>query len=180
MTYKRENLRMSYPAAFGIIAIMMFWLTVAAFGQTTEMEQTAAVKIDVQETEKKAVLQPVLTEYKGVKIGMTADEVRSTLDKKPKAEDKNGFYYVFSDGESAQITLDADKKVRMIAVMYIGDEAVAPKFEDVFGAETTVEKQTDGRVFKQVNYPETGYWVSYSRITVEDEPMITVTMQKMQ
>ena len=190
MKDKRVNMGMFY-----VITIMslVFYLTVAtviaqeetevkpteAAQTTAEVMQKETAKTDIQKTEKPAVLQPMVTEYKGIKIGTTADEVRELLDEKPEVADNNGFYYIFSDREAVQISLDADKKVKMIATIYMGEKAEAPKFADVFGSEMTVEKQENGRIYQQVNYPDAGYWVSYSRIMIEEKPMVTVTMQKM-
>jgi len=176
MKVKRVNMGMFYVMT---ILSVMFWLTIAtAFAQTTEITQTEAAKTEIQETEKPTVLQPALADIKGITIGMTADEVKDKLGK-AKSSDATGFYYVFSDEESMQITLDADKKVRVVAMFYIDDEAAAPKYEDIFGADAKVEKQGNGRIYNLVRYPDAGYWVAYDRIMVEDEPMITVTMQKM-
>ena len=189
MKYKRVNMGMFYVVT---IMSLLFCLTVATViaqeetevkpaeaAQTAEVVQKEQTITDAQKIEKPTVVQPLLTEYKGVKIGMTADEVRKVLDEKPEVADNNGFYFIFSDRESAQISLDADKKVKMIATIYMGEKAEAPKFEDVFGSEMTVEKQENGRIYQQVKYADAGYWVSYSRLMIEEKPMVTVTMQKM-
>lgn len=176
MFYKRENSRLHNPAMYGIVAVLMFLMNVASFGQTDMMAQTETGKTVVKE-EKPPVLQPVLTEYKGIKIGMTGEQVREILDKKPKTADKDGFYYVFSDEESAQIGLDTDKKVRLISVMYMGKDA-APKFEDVFGKDVAATQTEGGGIYNLVRYPEAGFWVAYNR-TAGDNPLVTVTIQKM-
>ena len=169
---KERNFRISFVTAFILLIATLLWLSISA------LAQTEAAKIDVQETEKQAVSQPVLTEYKGIKIGMTSEEVRETIDKKPKVEDKDGFYYVFSDEETAQIGLDADKKVRVISVMYMGKDADVPKYEDVFGKDVAATETEGGGVYNLVRYPEAGFWVAYNR-TTGDNPMVTITIQKM-
>lgn len=174
MLLKEKNFGMSYVAVFSLIIALLFWLAVAAFGQTEAVQNQAPL----QEDKKQTVLEPVVDDLRGITIGMTADEVKNKLGK-PKAEDATGFYYVLSKEESMQITLDTDKKVNMIAMFYLGDETAAPKYEDVFGADVAVQKQANGGIYNLVRYPEAGYWVAYSKILVEDEPMITVTMQKM-
>lgn len=120
---------------------------------------------------------PKMAEYRGVKIGMTGKEVRQAISEKPTVEDDSGFYYMFSDDESAQISLDADKKVRAIAVNY-GKGATAPKFEDVFGPSVTAPKGDDGGTYDLVRYPDAGFWVSYSR-SGGDTGRVTIMMQKM-
>jgi hypothetical protein len=47
----------------------------------------------------------------------------------------------------------------------------------VFGSD--VEAKPDGSVNKMIRYPKAGYLISYLR-TAGDEPMIVITVQKMQ
>lgn len=170
MKIKRVKMGMFCVAT---ILSLIFWLTTA-----TAFAQTETAKIEVQENAEQTILQPVLTEYKGIKIGMTSDEVREKLDKKPKVADNDGLFYVFSDEESVQIGLDADKKVRVISIMYAGKNAEVPKYEDVFGKDIALSKTEDGRIYNLVRYPESGFWVAYSQ-TAGDNPMTTITIQKM-
>lgn len=140
----------------GLVTIVLFGLT--AFAQTPT-----------------AISQPLMTEYKAVRIGTAADEVRDKLGD-AQIDDKDGFYYRFSDEEFVQIRLDKDNKVRLISVTYSGENA--PKFTDVFGVETNVEAKPNGSIYKLVRYPKAGYWVAYSR-TAGEKPTTTVTMQKL-
>jgi outer membrane protein assembly factor BamE (lipoprotein component of BamABCDE complex) len=178
MLLKRENFRMSSVAALSLIIGLFFCLSTATFAQTETIARSE-VKKSAEQEKAQAVLQPATANLKGITVGMTADEVKDKLGK-AKFTDATGFYYVFSDDETMQVTLDADKKVQMIAAIYMGDEAKAPKYEDVFGAGAAVEAQPDGKIYKLVNYPDAGYWVAYSRVMVGDEPTTTVTMQKIQ
>lgn len=157
---------------------LLFWLSATIFAQTETISQNQNGKSAVQEAKKPASLQPVFADYRGVKIGMTADEVRSKINQDPRVEDKAGLYYIFSDNESAQISFDADKKVRMISIIFSGNESAAPKYTDVFGADTKIVAKDDGSIYKLVDYPSAGYWVAYSRSAGEN-PTIAVTMQKM-
>ncbi len=163
----------------GLILGMLLWTSPAASGQTnddTRTATTAAMQSEKSRTPK-TVTMPVLQSYKDIKIGTTADEVRNKLGK-AVIDDKDGFYYEFDDAEMAQIRLDADKKIRLIAVTYAGKNKNAPKLEDVFGTEVAAEPRTDGMIYKLVRYPEAGYWVAYSR-AVGENPTVTVTMQKL-
>ena len=180
MFYKKESAGTSSKKRFGVAGVLIFLLSAVVFGQTTTPTPTEAEKPSaiMQENTQKAVLQPVMTDYKGIKIGMTADEVRDKLDTKPKVSDKDGYYYVFSDEESAQITLDKNKKVRVISIMYSGKDTSAPKYEDVFGADVPVAEKPSGRIYNLVRYPAAGYWVAYNR-SAGDSPTTTVTMQRM-
>ncbi|HEX6125261.1 MAG TPA: hypothetical protein VFZ23_07790 [Pyrinomonadaceae bacterium] len=110
-----------------------------------------------------------------MKIGTSADEVRALLGK-AKIDDKDGFFYEM-DAEMVQIRLDENEKVRLISVTYANKSPNAPKYSDIFGEEPTRAKP-DGSVYTLVRYPEAGYWVAYSK-TSGDEPIITVTMQKL-
>lgn len=175
MKIKQANWKMIYAAA---VIGLLFWFAAPISAQTTETTPTLTAKTEVLKTEKPAGLQPVMKEYKGVKIGMAADEVREKIDETPKVADKDGFYFVFSDEESAQIVLDADKKVRVISVMYSGNDAKAPKYEEVFGKDVPVVEASENGIYNIVRYPEAGFWVAYNR-TAGDKPLTTVTIQKM-
>lgn len=119
---------------------------------------------------------PVWQSYKGVAIGMTADQVREKLGA-PKSEDAEGFFYVFSETENAQFLLDANKKVRTISTVFDTEHPASPAFADVFGKTAEAQAKPDGSVFKMVRYEDAGYWVSYSRMAGE-KAMVIVMMQK--
>ncbi len=156
---------------FGLF--LLCGLIVPAFGQIAENTQAAANQITDKKSET-PILMPVLTDYKGIKIGTTADEVRDKLGK-AKIGDKDGFFYD-EDDEMVQIRVDGDKKVRLVSVTYSDKNENTPKYADVFGAEAQVPTKPDGSIYNLINYPEAGYWVAYSR-TAGEKP--TVTMQKM-
>mgnify|MGYP001225587387 CR=1 FL=1 len=150
----------------------------------------AAMLIPMQTVESKnaAIADPLPTppvnaakmaEFRGVKIGMTKDEVKKTIDKDPVVSDDSGFYYEFSDKETAQISLDSDKKVRAIAVMYSAVDDSTPKLADVLGADAKVKPAADGQVYDMVRYPDAGYWISYNR-SGGDSPRVTIMIQKIE
>ena len=154
---------------------LLFGLIVPALGQTAENTQTAPIET-ADEKRETPILMPVLTEYKGIKIGTSAEAVRDKLGK-AKIDDKDGFFYDW-DEEIAQIRLDAEKNVLLVAVTYSDKNENSPKFADVFGSDVPVPAQPDGSIYKLVRYPEAGYWVSYSR-TAGEKPRVTVMMQKL-
>lgn len=120
------------------------------------------------------VQQPLYTNYKGIRLGMTAQEVRSTLGEPAlKADDQD--YFTFSDHETAQIAYDAAHKVTTISVDYAGGVG-APDHKTVVGAE--LEKQPNGSLYRVVRYESLGFWVSYSR-TAGEVMIVTITIQKM-
>ena len=119
--------------------------------------------------------QPPYHEYKGIRIGMTADEARKKLGEPADKGDKQDFYSFADGNEMAQIFYDAEKKVFAVSVIYMGAAAAVPTAKAVLGDEP--EAKPDGSIHRRVDYPKAGFWVSYSR-TQGEAPMVTVTMQK--
>ena len=120
--------------------------------------------------------EPVFHDYRGVKLGWVADEVRKKLGNPANKSDEQD-YYEFSDNEKASVYYDkATKQVTAISVDFIGAGTGVITPQQVFGAD--IEAKSDGSKNKLVRYPKAGYWVSYSR-TAGDSPIISVTMQKL-
>ena len=117
---------------------------------------------------------PVFKDYRGVTIGMAADEVRGKLDKIKKGDRQD--YLAISDQETAQIYYDDKEKVTAISIDYFGGEGKAPTPEAVLGV--GVQPKEDGSLYQLNRYPKAGYWVSYNR-TAGDKPIVTITIQKM-
>ena len=119
--------------------------------------------------------EPVFHDYRGVKLGWLADDVRKKLGNPANKSDEQD-YYEFSDNEKASVYYDkATKQVTAISVDFIGAGTGILTPQQVFGAE--IEAKSDGSKSRLVRYPKAGYWVSYSR-TAGDNPIISVTMQK--
>jgi hypothetical protein len=78
-----------------------------------------------------AVQQPLFTEYKGVKLGMSAQEVRAKLGN-PVLKDDAMDYFIFADGVTAQFVYDTTHAVRTISVDYAGGTG-APEYRAVVG-----------------------------------------------
>lgn len=133
-----------------------------------------------QTTQKRPVAggeeEPVLNDYRGVKLGWLADEVRKKLGNPVnKADDQD--YYIFDDNERAQIYYDKDtRQVTAISVDFMTGASQILTPQQVFGAD--FEGKADGSKSRLVRYPKAGCWVSYSR-TAGDKPIISVTIQKM-
>ncbi len=124
-----------------------------------------------------AVQQPLYTEYKGVRLGMTAQEVRTKLGEPalPALTDKEPDYFVISETEAAQIGYDASRRVKVISVDYQNGVG-APEPSVVVGA--PLETQESGSQFRVVRYERLSLWVSYSR-TAGAPVIVTITIQKM-
>ncbi|HEU4597263.1 MAG TPA: hypothetical protein VFS10_19185 [Pyrinomonadaceae bacterium] len=117
--------------------------------------------------------EPPFHEYKGVRIGMTADEARKKLGDPTDKGDTQDFYAV-GENETVQVFYDAQKKVHALSIIYMGGASM-PTAKSVIGAD--VEAKPDGSMHRRVDYPKAGFWVAYSR-TAGDSPLVTITMQK--
>jgi hypothetical protein len=137
--------------------------------------------VSVAQTTRKTIAtpadpEPVFLEYRGVKIGWLADEVRKKLGSPANKGDEQDFY-VFGEKETCQIFYDkATSKVTAISVDFMNGarEAITP--QQVFGED--IEAKPDGSKSRLVRYQKAGFWVSYNR-TGGDTPMVTVTIQKL-
>jgi hypothetical protein len=153
-----------------------FWLLGQALLVVIGFSIAGAVQ--AQTTQKRAALapeeEPVFHEYRGVKIGWVADEVRKKLGSPANKGDEQDFY-VFGEKETAQVLYDKGQ-VTAISVDFMNGakEVITP--QQVFG--TDFDAKPDGSKYKLVRYPKAGYWVSYSR-TAGDTPIITVTIQRL-
>ena len=158
--------------------IMSLILGLAAAGMAQET-QPAAQQPAAPNTPSAAptAAAPPIDDLHGISLGMTVDQVKQKLGK-PDTSDDVSLYYDLDHGESMQIQLDADKKVRTAAAIYSGREAKAPDFADIMGPDVPLIKKENGSIYKQVRYPSDGYWVSYSKVDLDSGPMTVVTMQK--
>ncbi len=156
------------------IVLMLAASTVSA--QTTATSQTEVAKVSTagSTASKTGSNLPVFTDYRGIRIGMSADEVKTTL-KNLKDGGNAQDFFVLSEQESAQIYYDENKKVMAISIDYMGNNTDAPSASSVLGIE--LEAKPDGSMYQLNRYPEAGYWVSYNR-TAGDKPIVTITMQK--
>jgi GAF domain-containing protein len=148
-----------------LLIVISLSLAGAALAQTAQKRPIARGEED-----------PIFHDYRGVKLGWLADEVRKKLgDPANKADDQD--YYIFNENERAQVYYDKSRQVTAISVDFMtgANQILTP--QQVFGAE--IEAKTDGSKSRLVRYPKAGYWVSYSR-TAGDTPIISVTIQKMQ
>lgn len=119
--------------------------------------------------------QPAFSDFKGVRIGMTADEARKKLgNPRNKADDQD--LYVFNDTQAVQVYYDKGA-VTAISIDFMNGASAIPSAKEVLGSEA--DAKGDGALYKMVRYPKAGYWVSYSR-TAGSSPTTTVTMQRIE
>lgn len=138
----------------------------SAIAQTQKM-QPAAIKQNVNQ-------QPLYSEYRGVRLGMMAKEVRAKLGAS-EAEASDFDYYVFSENERAQLVYDATGKVAIISVDYLRGVG-APDHKSVVGGE--LEETPSGGLYRVARYESEGFWVSYNRTGGADF-IVTITIQVM-
>ncbi len=117
--------------------------------------------------------EPLYREYRGVSLGMSAEEARRALGE-PKSKGTRQDFYVLSEKETAQVFY-RDGKVSALAVSYVGESSGAPSALEVLGVEVTPKK--DGSLHRRIRYRKAGYWVSYSR-SAGRNPITTVTMRR--
>ena len=114
--------------------------------------------------------QPLYREYRGIRLGMTATEVRTKLGEPGFKSDEQDFY-VFSANETAQIVYNAQKVVT-ISTDYTGGIG-APEYKSIVG--DGLLTRPDGSVFRMVMYDSERFWVSYNKSTAV-VPTITITI----
>lgn len=146
------------PAGFALLLLAAFALF------PTARAQTLADKLKDE---------PPFSSYKGVHIGMSAEEARKRLGSPTDKDDRQEVFAV-SDEESCQVYYDTAKKVSAVSITYFSTKAV-PTPKAVLGEEP--EARQDGSFSKLIRYPKAGYWVSYTR-TSGDSPMTIIAMQK--
>ncbi len=118
----------------------------------------------------------VFHEYRGIQLGMSAEEVRKKLGS-PKDKSEEQDFFVFNDSEMAQILYDKTHKVITISADYSTSGDTVPNAKQVLG--TDLAAKPDGSIYKLVRYPKAGFWLSYNR-TAGTSPLTTVTIQKIE
>jgi len=152
---KRKGAVTIIPVAMAVILMLMLLST--AFGQSAVGRDAVAGPENVGQT------RSVFTNYRGIVLGTTADELLAGIESKPTFESVDDYFYIFSEAESAQFILDADRKVKLISITYYGDNPDAPTYADVFGEDVEVKMSPDGNIYNVVTYPDAGHWISYYR-----------------
>ena len=119
------------------------------------------------------VQQPLYRDYRGVRLGMTATEVRAKLGEPAMKSDEQDFY-VFSANESAQIVYTGQRVVT-VSTDYTGGVG-APDYKSVVG-EALLQK-ADGSWFRMTLYDSERFWVSYYK-SASVQPVVTITIGTM-
>ena len=165
MIHHKQN-----PFCLGVVTLVVMVTGLLLLGATVVNAQRRAVNKGVDSS---APQQPLYSEYRGVRIGMSTADVRGKLGAPLQPGDDMDLY-AFSEKETAQIVYDAAHAVKTISVDYIGGVG-APDYKSVVGPD--VEVKADGSLYKQKHYDSFGIWVFYNR-SAGDTPTVTVTIQK--
>jgi hypothetical protein len=159
------KLMISPPALVRVFTMIMLGAAVSFMAASVTQAQRKADDDSV-----------VFRDYRGIQLGMLADEVRKKLgDPKDKGDEQD--FFIFGETETAQIVYDKTHKVITISADFLTAGTTVPTCKQVFGSE--VEAKADGSVYKMVRFPKAGYWLSYNR-TSGASPLTTVTLQKIQ
>ena len=118
--------------------------------------------------------QPLYGEYRGVRLGMTATDVRTKLGEPVMKSDEQDFF-VISTSETVQIAYEGQKVVT-ISTDYTGITG-APEYKSVVG-DSLLLQRPDGSVFSMVFHNSAGFWVSYNK-SASTVPVVTITIGKM-
>ena len=140
-----------------------------------QAQKARPIKAATPFRESAATQQPLYSDYKGVRIGMSTDEARAKLGQ-PTRQFENQDFYVVSERETVQVIYDATHRVTAVSVDYLGDKTGAPNYKAIVGDD--IQTKPDGSMYKLVRYEQLGFWVSFSR-TAGDPAIISVTIQKM-
>jgi hypothetical protein len=168
MRYSTEKHKIGYVELtyFLIAALLLLLLGAIAKGQS---RAPAAKSVRVHS----GMQQSLYRDYRGVRLGMTATEVRAKLGE-PIMKSNEQDYYILSPNETAQIAYDAFQKVVTISTDYTGGIG-APDYTTVVGAGVLLQRP-DGSLFRMVEYDAEGLWVSYNR-SAAIVPIVTITIQ---
>jgi len=120
--------------------------------------------------------RPLFAGFRGVRIGMAADEARKKLGNPSDKGDELDLY-LFNENQAVQVYYDKAKMVSAISIDFMSGAADIPMPKDVVGGEP--DSRPDGSLYKMVRYPKAGYWIAYSKGT-GNAPTITITMQKIE
>jgi hypothetical protein len=155
-----------------MIALACLTLCAGSFSADAQTQKNRATNINVTSKTGVDEATPPL-EFKGVSLGMSADEVRQKLgEPKDKADDQD--FFVFNEKQTAQVLYDKTHKVVTISADFLGG-GDAPTPKSIFGSD--IEVKPDGSMYKMVRYPKAGCWVSYNR-TAGEAPLVSITIQK--
>ena len=151
---------------FLLIGILLLLALAGIANGQSEAPGPRAIKAHAQ------IQQPLYREYRGVRLGMMAAEVRAKLGEPAMKSDEQDFY-VIAANETAQIVYNAAQKAMTISIDYAGGVG-APDYRSVVGDGLLLERP-DGSKFRMVMYDSERFWVSYNK-SATTVPTVTITI----
>lgn len=148
----------------GLIVPIVFALVGLGWGA----EAAKAQKLRANATAQ----QPIFTEYKGIRLGMTSTEVRDKLGE-PTLKGDDQDLYMISQTETAQFAYDQQQKTKAISIDYM-DGVGAPDPKTVVEGELEVSARG---LYKMVRYDSLGFWVSFNR-TAGPVVVVSITVAR--
>ena len=165
----RNSIEKSRTSVTEIIFFLIGALLLLVLGRLVANGQSEAQGVKTVNAHAQ-VQQPLYREYRGVRLGMTAAEVRAKLGEPALKSDDQDFYVV-STTETAQIAYNA-QRVMTISTDYSGG-VDAPDYRRVVGE--GLLQRPDGSVFRMVMYESERFWVSYNK-SASVVPVVTITI----
>jgi hypothetical protein len=159
-----------FSRQFQYLIALSFFVTVILILPPAASAQRSKGSVEPQDE------SPTFNQFRGVKIGMAADEARKKLGN-PRDKSAEQDFYMVNDNEALQVFYDKAGAVTAISIDFMSGASSIPTSKDLFGADA--EAKSDGSIYKMIRYPKAGFWVSYSR-TAGNEATVTITMQKIQ
>ena len=154
---------------FLLVGLALICLSASVRAQPKKQKISATLASETVATQK------VQSQYKGVHLGMTPQEVRAKLgDPAGKAQGLD--YFVFSETETATIAYNSGNQVVTISVDYQNGVG-APDYRTVVGEELLT--RDDGSLYRLVRRPSEGFWVSYGRTAPGTVVIVSITIQKL-
>lgn len=159
-----KGLFIASRAGFGVV---LTGLTLCVFGVSTVCAQEAASSVS-----KAPQAGKVMREFRGIKLGLKPEAVRSALG---KAESTSAERDEFKISDDELLTIHYDNGAVKAIQLYITDPKSAPAFEEVVGAAEVVQNENGARSARLVMREE-NFWVSMYQN--KDKTVTTITISR--
>lgn len=139
---------------------------------TTQAQQSRQSTTQQQSPAITASSLSAMREYKGVKLGMSREQVKGLMSKSSRDE-KNLDEFKLGDGDLMTVHYDDKDAVKTIQ-LYFTDAKHAPAWKEVIG-ETEIENKPNGSKFARAVVQEENFWVTMFQSNDGDVTTITIS-----
>ncbi len=167
----RNSVEKSRISTFELIFLLVGLVLLFALAGLVSNGQSKAPGTGTSKAHAQAQ-QQLYMEYRGVRLGMTAVEVRAKLGEPAMKSDEQDFFVISAD-ETTQIAYNAAHKVVTISTDYVGGVG-APDYKTAVG-EGMLLTRPDGSLFKMAMYDAERFWVTYNK-SAATVPTVTITI----